>query len=387
MPSGSQLVSTRPMIGIRRRWASRTAIDLGLEVDHEHRVGQALHVLDAAEVGPELLEVGLGGHALARRQQRELALGLVALEVVQAPDAQRDRLEVRQQAAEPAVVDVRLPAASAISLMASRACFLVPTNSTVPPRWATSPANSLRLLEQGLGLQQVDDVDAAALAMDEAAHLGVPAARLVAEVHAGLQQLPDSYLSHGGAPLFGFGDAARAKSVAGPGACAGQGRVLEVASCAAARGSGMGTQDSLPPCRQVLDTGLRWSSQRAGPPFPYLRWIGSLSWPVGRSSRAALPRSARPFSARSRAPRPGPRAAASATSTRSPVTGCGNASRGGVQELPPQPVAPGAPYSGSPSTGMPDRLQVGADLVRAAGLEPHAQQRRRAAGCARPRSG
>jgi hypothetical protein len=26
MPSGSQLVSTRPMIGIRRRWASLTAI-------------------------------------------------------------------------------------------------------------------------------------------------------------------------------------------------------------------------------------------------------------------------------------------------------------------------------------------------------------------------
>ena len=32
------------------------------------------------------------------------------------------------------------PAASAISLMPSRACFLVPTNSTVPPRLATSAA-------------------------------------------------------------------------------------------------------------------------------------------------------------------------------------------------------------------------------------------------------
>ena len=44
--------------------------DLGLEVDDEHRVGRALHVLDAAEVGLELREVGLGRHALARRQQR-----------------------------------------------------------------------------------------------------------------------------------------------------------------------------------------------------------------------------------------------------------------------------------------------------------------------------
>ena len=59
------------------------------------------------------------------------------------------------------------------------------------------PANSLRLLEQRLRLQQVDDVDAVALAEDEAAHLGVPAARLVAEVDAGLQQLPDADLGHG----------------------------------------------------------------------------------------------------------------------------------------------------------------------------------------------
>ena len=57
---------------------------------------------------------------------------------------------------------------------------------------------ALRLAEQLLGPQQVDDVDAAALAVDEAAHLGVPAARLVAEVHAGLQQLLDpDFLSHG----------------------------------------------------------------------------------------------------------------------------------------------------------------------------------------------
>jgi hypothetical protein len=49
-----------------------------------------------------------------------------------------------------------------------------------------------RLLEQVGGLLQIDDVDAAALREDEAAHLWVPAARLVAEVDAGLQQL-----SHG----------------------------------------------------------------------------------------------------------------------------------------------------------------------------------------------
>src|SRR6202020_216901 len=53
-----------------------------------------------------------------------------------------------------------------------------------------------RILQQLLGLQKVDDVDAVPLTEDEAAHLGVPAARLVAEVHTGLQQLLDSDLSH-----------------------------------------------------------------------------------------------------------------------------------------------------------------------------------------------
>src|SRR5205807_10484284 len=51
-------------------------------------------------------------------------------------------------------------------------------------------------LEQFLGLEEIDDVDAVALTEDEAAHLWIPAARLVAEVNAGLQQLLDSDLSH-----------------------------------------------------------------------------------------------------------------------------------------------------------------------------------------------
>jgi hypothetical protein len=57
-----------------------------------------------------------------------------------------------------------MSAASATSLIVSRACFLVPTNSTVPPRWASVAGELLRLGEQRLRLQQIDDVDAAALA-------------------------------------------------------------------------------------------------------------------------------------------------------------------------------------------------------------------------------
>ena len=73
----------------------------------------------------------------------------------------------------------------------------MPTKRTVPPRWATVPGELLRLIEKLLRLEEVDQVDAGSLTEDEAAHLWIPAARLVAEVNAGLQQLLDSYLSHG----------------------------------------------------------------------------------------------------------------------------------------------------------------------------------------------
>ena len=57
--------------------------------------------------------------------------------------------------------------------------------------------NCVRLLEQRLGLLQVDDVDAAPLGEDVAAHLRVPAPRLVAEVHSGLQELAHADDGHG----------------------------------------------------------------------------------------------------------------------------------------------------------------------------------------------
>jgi len=52
------------------------------------------------------------------------------------------------------------------------------------------PHEVVRLLEQLESLREIDDVDPAALAEDVTAHLGIPAARLVAEVHPGFQQLP-----------------------------------------------------------------------------------------------------------------------------------------------------------------------------------------------------
>src|SRR5206468_11176930 len=70
----------------------------------------------------------------------------------------------------------------------------------------------LRLLEQRLCLEQVDDVDAAALAVDEAAHLRIPASRLMAEVDSGLQQLLQADVGHRGVtPLVEVGTASGAE--------------------------------------------------------------------------------------------------------------------------------------------------------------------------------
>src|SRR4029078_11675456 len=55
------------------------------------------------------------------------------------------------------------------------------------------PRERGRLLEELLRLLEVDDVDPAALAEDEAAHLGSPASSLVAEVNPGLQELSHGY--------------------------------------------------------------------------------------------------------------------------------------------------------------------------------------------------
>ena len=198
MPSGSQLVSTRPMIGMRRRWASRTAIASVLRSMTNIASGTRCMFLTPPRLACSFSEVGLGGQALARRQQRELAVGLVALEVVQALDARRHRLVVRQQAAEPAVVDVRHAGGGGDLLDAVARLLLGADEQHRAAAVGDLGREALRLLEQGLRLEQVDDVDAAALAVDEAAHLRVPTSRLVAEVDSGFQQLLEADFGHRG---------------------------------------------------------------------------------------------------------------------------------------------------------------------------------------------
>ena len=112
------------------------------QVEDEHRVGLALHVGDTAEVRLELLELAEHGDALLRREQLELVVVAEAAQVVQPVDPVGDRAPVGEQAAEPAVVDVRHAERFACSSTASCACFFVPTNRTEPPRSARFRTNS-----------------------------------------------------------------------------------------------------------------------------------------------------------------------------------------------------------------------------------------------------
>ena len=81
------------------------------------------------------------------------------------------------------------PTRVASRTIASCACFFVPTKRIVASAVGDVAREVVCLLQQRLRLLEVDDVDAAALVEDEALHLRVPAARLVTEVHSGLQQL------------------------------------------------------------------------------------------------------------------------------------------------------------------------------------------------------
>ena len=104
-----------------------------LGVEHEHRVGTAAHVADAAEVALQLLELAAEEQRFLLGHRVELAGGPHALVLLHLGDALGDGLEVGEHAAEPALVDVRHAALLGVAADGSWACFLVPMNRTVPP--------------------------------------------------------------------------------------------------------------------------------------------------------------------------------------------------------------------------------------------------------------
>ena len=168
-----------------------------LEIDDEDRVRLAAHVGDPAQIRLELLELGLHLDALLGRKQAKHAVLLQAAQFVQALDAIRDRAPVRQQPAEPAVVDVRH--ANAARLVADGVLRLLLRADEEDGAAALGDRlrKVVRVIQKLLRLGEVDDVDPAALVEDESLHLRVPAACLVAEMNSGLQELLHGDNGHG----------------------------------------------------------------------------------------------------------------------------------------------------------------------------------------------
>ena len=124
---------------------------------------------------------------LGRRSKSPWSLHV--LELAQTRDALLDRREVGQRAAEPALVDEER--AGALGLFANDVLRLL-----LGADEQNDFALARHLLDDFVGFAQllhgereIDDVDAVALLEDERLHLGVPAAGLVAEVDACLEQL------------------------------------------------------------------------------------------------------------------------------------------------------------------------------------------------------
>jgi hypothetical protein len=111
------------------------------------------------------------------------------VELLEPGDGLPDRREVGEGTAQPAVVDVELPAAGGLLQHGLLGLLLGAHEEHDAPVGGEVAHERVGLAELLEGLLQVDDVDAVALAEDVLLHLRVPALGLVAEVDPGLQQL------------------------------------------------------------------------------------------------------------------------------------------------------------------------------------------------------
>ena len=107
MMSGSQLVSTTAMIGMPSLLASVTPMCSFFVSRMNTASGRLLHLGDAAEVALELLELAAEEEGLLLGHGVELAGRPHAAVLLHLRDALADGLEVREHAAQPALVDVR----------------------------------------------------------------------------------------------------------------------------------------------------------------------------------------------------------------------------------------------------------------------------------------
>src|SRR2546425_3837030 len=126
----------------------------------------------------------------------ELALGDALLQLLEPLDLLLDGLEVGQRAAQPALGHPERTAALRLGLDNVLELLLGAAEQDALPLQPPAPHELLRGLELTQRLLEIDDVDAAALGEDEAAHLRVPPWGLVPEVAPRLEQVLQLGLRH-----------------------------------------------------------------------------------------------------------------------------------------------------------------------------------------------
>src|SRR5438876_4071395 len=326
---------------------------LGLQVDHDHGVRGALHLLHAAQVHLELVALALRRDPLARRKELKRAVLGPIQEVVEALDPLRDRLEVREQPAEPALVHVG-HAGLLGGLLDGVAGLLLGAHEHDRPAAAGEVRGELlRVTQQSLGLLQVDDVNPLALAEDEAAHLRVPAPGLVPEVDSRLEQVRDRDLFHT-APFF-VSDCARGNRT-DPAPVAGRARTP------APRGRMIcGAKDTRggrkPPEKRRGGPKTAPAPFCSAPVWPFGGWLPCSRLERGQQVHGQVGLAGEEF----------------------PAIGMPKQQTGAVEKLArkPKTLAAGPPaVLGIAADGVPDGREMDADLVRPAGLEADTEQGR-----------
>src|SRR5262249_53769132 len=162
---------------------------LFLRVDDEHRVGQPRHAADALEVLRQLAALLLVAGDLLLRERIEAAVGGHRFQIPEAAQTALNGREVREEAAEPAFVHEKHAAALRLFGNDVLRLALRADEQNSAALGGEAAHEFFGVAEQLDGLAQVDDVDAVPFAEDVLLHLRIPAFRLVAEVHSGLQQI------------------------------------------------------------------------------------------------------------------------------------------------------------------------------------------------------
>src|SRR6266536_3481126 len=172
-------------------------------VHDNQRPWQPAHILDAREILLELGPLAVEQQLLLLRVVLELALGRTLLQLFQTLDLFLDRLEVRERPAQPPLGDIERPAALRLRLQDVLELLLGAHEQHAFALEHHPAEQFLRGLDLPQRLLEVDDVNPRPLGEDEPAHLGIPAARLMAEMDARFQQILQLRLRHA-LPLVGF---------------------------------------------------------------------------------------------------------------------------------------------------------------------------------------